>query len=341
MRIERTGPLDAGSNTAALYRIILNFTIQFTIKGFDRDQESKRHNRIFDSVGRSMESWRGGLVFERYPPSAALTPERGRSGFFSRWTPSAADESPPPLFRVLSRHPERCYCRVPRAGDDRCRHRSSRRHAYDRCASWTGQTQAQLHMWTPEIYQNRNCVHTITREVDAAAVDALLARRTMRGLAELRRLLHFDLDVEVRLREIGWGLWGRLRPVSKPAEIRAKDDAGRPLPADRARICITCCPESINWPERETRDLQAEVEDQVARMGYVRRLRTSEEYQEPAPEPILAEKREADPGPESTPEAPPAAEPEPQDDEIKVEFCWAAYVEAPEVQSTSIRGTIL
>lgn len=39
MRIERTGPLDAGSNTAALYRIILNFTIQFTIKGFDRDQE--------------------------------------------------------------------------------------------------------------------------------------------------------------------------------------------------------------------------------------------------------------------------------------------------------------
>lgn len=235
---------------------------------------------------RSMESWRGGLVFERCklppdhsltltgvvppltqatsdPPSAALTPERGRSGFFSRWTPSAADESPPPLFRVLSRHPERCYCRVPRAGDDRCRHRSSRRHAYDRCASWTGQTQAQLHMWTPEIYQNRNCVHTITREVDAAAVDALLARRTMRGLAELRRLLHFDLDVEVRLREIGWGLWGRLRPVSKPAEIRAKDDAGRPLPADRARICITCCPESINWPERETRDLQAEVEDQV------------------------------------------------------------------------------
>jgi hypothetical protein len=196
------------------------------------------------------------------PPPEPAHKERGIAAFLSRLT-DTAEHAVSDLFRVQSPHQDHCMCRRHRPG--RCRYRDSRRFKYNRAAHWSGQTQAQLHLWTPEIYQNMNCPLTVIRIVDADLVDRILADRTLRGLEVLKRWLHFDFDVETRLREIGWGLKGLFRSASKPPEIRAKDDSGKPLSPDRVRVCISCCAEDVNWPRFETRDLQAEVQDQVCK----------------------------------------------------------------------------
>ncbi|KAK3385942.1 hypothetical protein B0H63DRAFT_189659 [Podospora didyma] len=224
---------------------------------------------------RKLRSWRKSLTYETYPP---LQPEGKKSGIASLWGPPylglPAVES---HWRVSSVHAERCSCRRPR----RCRPRHSRQpqHAYNRAAHWSGQTEAQLHLWTPEIYESLNCPLTVTREVDGAVIDDILNHEPSYGSSELRRYLHFDFDVEVRLREIGRGFWGMFKSSSKPPEIRARNDSGKPLPPDRSQLCVTCCAERISWPRHETRDLQSEAEEQIAKHGYVRRLQSTEEYQ--------------------------------------------------------------
>ncbi|KAK3346515.1 hypothetical protein B0T25DRAFT_571648 [Lasiosphaeria hispida] len=127
-----------------------------------------------------------------------------------------------------------------------------------------GQAEAQLHLWTPEIYENTNCPPTVTRECE---------------LRELRRYLRFDFEVEVRLREIGWGFWGTFKPSSQPPEIRAGNDSGKPLALDRMRFCVECCAERIRWicRLRWRRD--------IAKFGYVRRLQSTEEYRSAQNEP--------------------------------------------------------
>ncbi|KAK0724965.1 hypothetical protein B0H67DRAFT_641442 [Lasiosphaeris hirsuta] len=106
-----------------------------------------------------------------------------------------------------------------------------------------------LHLWTPEIYENINSPLTVTREVDAAVIDGIMRRRRSYGMRELRRYLHFDFYVEVRLREIGWGFWGMFKSSSQPQEIRAKNDSGKPLALDRMRFCVECCVKRIRWPQ--------------------------------------------------------------------------------------------
>ena len=207
---------------------------------------------------RKLRSWRKALTYETYPPPREAK-EKGLAALFA--PALQAPEPEPPHFRVSSTHAEKCSCRRFR----RCRRRISRHNPYDRAAHWTGQTEAQLHLWTPEIYENLNCPLTITREVDADEIDDILNKKGSPSFGRhvLRKYLHFDIDVEVRLREIGWGFWGMFKSSSDPPEIRARNDSGKPLPPDRSTFCVTCCTERVNWPQFETRDLQTEAEEQV------------------------------------------------------------------------------
>ncbi|KAK4160282.1 hypothetical protein QBC43DRAFT_373207 [Cladorrhinum sp. PSN259] len=179
-------------------------------------------------------------------------------------------------FKVSSSHADHCSCR---RSHTHCRQRQSHGRQYNRAAHWSGQTEAQLHLWTPEIYETMTCPLTVTREVDAENIDHILRHQTSDGLHELRRHLHFDFDVEVRLREIGWGFMSLFRSSSQPPEIRAQNDSGKPLHPDRSKFCVSCCTSRIFWPKYETRDLQSEAEEQIAKYGFIRRLQSPEEFQ--------------------------------------------------------------
>ncbi|KAK3376360.1 hypothetical protein B0T24DRAFT_618521 [Lasiosphaeria ovina] len=225
---------------------------------------------------RKLRSWRKSLTYETYPQPRIEVKETGLASLLGIGSP--VPPSPETQFRVSSIHAHKCACRKPR----RCRVRNSSQHVYNRAAHWSGQTEAQLHLWTPEIYESMNCPITVTREVDAELIDHILSQDPSYGHYELRRYLHFDFDVEVRLREIGRGFWGMFKSASQPPEIRARNDPGRPLPPDQSKFCVTCCVERINWPQHETRDLQCEAEEQMARFGIVKRLQSTEEYQNTA-----------------------------------------------------------
>ncbi len=165
--------------------------------------------------------------------STALTPERGStlgpllSLVGASQPPERISES---FFRVSSLHSRPCGCHIPGSRAHRCHFRSSRRHPYNRAAHWSGQTEAQLFLWTPEIYASVNIPITVSREVDTAEVDYILNSRspTRRDMDLLERYVHFDFDVEMRLREIGWRFWDAFKPSTQPAEIRARNDSGRP-----------------------------------------------------------------------------------------------------------------
>jgi hypothetical protein len=192
-------------------------------------------------------------------------------------TPKHSPEPTLSYFRVHSAHSPRCSCRRSHS----CRFgnpASSHGGYYNRAAHWSGQTEAQLHLWTPEIYEAMNCAITVTREVDADRVDYLLdaparnpsnSRAIASAVHELKRMLHFDFEVDVCLREIGWGWKSFFRSATVPPEIRARNDSGKPLPPDRAGFCVACCVEKINWPRWETRNLQNEAEEQVCAIIYL------------------------------------------------------------------------
>ncbi|KAK4207544.1 hypothetical protein QBC37DRAFT_355104 [Rhypophila decipiens] len=225
---------------------------------------------------RRVASWRKALTYEAYPP---LLEQKSGGGLAALFAPALHTPVPEPQgFRVSSSHAHDCTCRRFR----RCRRRLSRHNSYDCAAHWTGQTEAQLHLWTPEIYENLNSPLTVTREVSADEIDDILNGNgaSSYGRHVLRKYLHFDFDVEVRLREIGRGFLNLFKSSSKPPEIRAKSEHGKPLPTDKFQFCVTCCTERINWPQFETRDLQTEAEEQTARHGYVRRLQSTEEYED-------------------------------------------------------------
>lgn len=216
---------------------------------------------------RRLSSWRKSLTYETYPPPLIGHRDGGLTTLFSQVGIGSQqrDYSSVPessFFRVSSAHARGCCCK--RIRPWKCRQRRSRYSPYDRTAHWSGQTQAQLHLWTPEIYENINHPLTIAREVDAESIDELMLQKdSPHALRELRRYLHFDFDVEIRLREIGWSFWGMFKSSSKPPELRAKNDSGKPLPVDRSKFCVSCCLERVNWPRYETRDLQGEAEEQV------------------------------------------------------------------------------
>jgi hypothetical protein len=84
----------------------------------------------------------------------------------------------------------------------------------------------------------------------------------LKNVKDLRPLLHFDFEIETQIRELGWG-WNFFKRSSKPAELRAQTDSGQQLPMDKISFCVTCCAEKINWPRYQTRNLQAEAEEEV------------------------------------------------------------------------------
>ncbi len=153
---------------------------------------------------------------------------------------------------MLSPHARHCHCRPHSHGSCPLQ----RKQPYDRSAHWFFQTEASLHLWTPEIYGSFSRVFTVVRQVSAAEIDNLRKPR------HLRPYLHFDFEVETQLRELGWG-WNFFKRSSKPAELRVQTDSGHQLPTDKIRFCVTCCAENINWPKYQTRDLQAEAEQEV------------------------------------------------------------------------------
>ncbi|KAK4195999.1 hypothetical protein QBC40DRAFT_235299 [Triangularia verruculosa] len=232
---------------------------------------------------RKLRSWRKALTYETYPQPRSDCRNSYRppiTTLLGLGFACPVPESPEASFRVSSSHVSGCSCRRHRE----CKHRHSRSLPYNRAAHWSGQTEAQLHLWTPEIYENMTCPVTVKREVDAELIDGILraskrGSKNEDGLRELRRYLHFDFDVEVRLREIGWGFMGMFRSSSQPPEIRARNDSGKPLCPDRAKFCVSCCTSKIVWPKYETRDLQSEAEDQIAKYGFIRRLQSPQEYQ--------------------------------------------------------------
>ncbi|KAK0610095.1 hypothetical protein B0T17DRAFT_512396 [Bombardia bombarda] len=207
---------------------------------------------------RKLRSWRKSLTFETYPPPIAQ--DAAYPSIFNLGAANQRPCIPETHFRVTSPHARKCTCHHRQR---RCRLRHSRHHPYNRSGTWEGQTEAQLHLWTPEIYESMSCPLTITREVDVDEIERILRQAPLHGLSPLRRYLHFDFDVDVRLREIGWGFWGIFKSASQPAEIRARNDSGKPLVPDRVKFCVTCCTDRISWPQYETRDLQCEAEERV------------------------------------------------------------------------------
>ncbi|EFX04701.1 hypothetical protein CMQ_1629 [Grosmannia clavigera kw1407] len=255
---------------------------------------------------RSMNSWRMGLSFESCEQSSlangsqrALTlskdpvprPERSclpltsilAAHLVSRqqarpkrdrkiYSSSGQDLRQKHFFQVLSPHRQDCHCRPSRHSGCPLKYRHQRRHQYyNRAAHWFWQTEASLRLWTPEIYSSFRCPITVMREVPVAVADRV------RRIEDLRPLLHFDFEVDTRLRVLGCGL-NFFKNAVKPAELRAQTDTGQQLPGDHVRFCITCCAENISWPQHPTRNLQAEAEEALGPGPNPRRLQTNEEF---------------------------------------------------------------
>ena len=190
-------------------------------------------------------------------------------------TQQPSQELQQPWFQADSPHAPDCHCQHPPASpSDGCR------RWYDRAALWSWQTEAALRLWTPEIYGAFRCPITVMREVPVDTIDFLPYDNDQ----ALVPYLHFDFEIDVRLRVLGLG-WATLltdvvrRTSSQPAEQRLQSDAGRPLPPDRVQFRISCCPENISWPLYPTRNLQDEAELGTLGPGRVaHRLQTNREF---------------------------------------------------------------
>ncbi|KAK4183134.1 hypothetical protein QBC35DRAFT_535960 [Podospora australis] len=189
-------PLGEYSSARPGYRIILSFKLQFNVNRVTG--ELQRHNRIFDSINVRY-LYRSGERHDLLSKGDDIISDivmRNEHGISIDMTAGvAATDAGHPLaaLTVHAQYAKRCSCTRHR----RCQQRASRHNAYDRAAHLSGETEAQLHLWTPEIYKSMTCPLMVKREVDAALVDAILRRQSASGLHTLRHYLHFDFDVEV------------------------------------------------------------------------------------------------------------------------------------------------
>jgi hypothetical protein len=138
---------------------------------------------------------------------------------------------------------------------------------YDRCAHWFWQTEAEAHLWTPEIYESYTAPITVTRIIPANPIDKFnpgMDDLAWKWWAIAQQYLHFDFVVIARLRELG-GKWKKpiVFHASRPAEVRTKKDFGYPIKRDRVTFCLSACPAKINWPERRTIQRQKEAKKEV------------------------------------------------------------------------------
>jgi len=201
-----------------------------------------------------MNSWRLGLSFEPHPPFQVPDPAISMNGFSPL---GPFPEAQRDFFQVQAAHARHCTCRGKHRRARSCR--LQRHHSSNRAVHWFWQTEASLKLWTPEIYESFSCPITVIRDVPVDKLDQL------RGSRHIRPCLHFDFEVQTVLRELGWG-WNFFKSSSKPAELRAQTDSGHQLPVDRIRFCVMCCAERVSWPRHETRNLQAEAEENVGRL---------------------------------------------------------------------------
>lgn len=118
-------------------------------------------------------------------------------------------------------------------------------------------------MWTPEIYQSVTLPITVVRLVEVEKITSILPldvdpdTKINQNLNVKRLLpyLHFDFEVDARVRELGRCV-NFFKRASKPPDMRVKSDYGAPLPSDRTAFCVMCEPGEIVWPSRETLNLQ-------------------------------------------------------------------------------------
>lgn len=137
--------------------------------------------------------------------------------------------------------------------------------AYDCSVHWFWQTQWDTHMWVPEIYQGLKMPISITREVPQEELYRIVGENH-KGYDKQLSYLHFDFEVEARVRELGYGS-NFFRRGSKPPDIRAKHDSGQPIGSDMSAFCLYCTFSNFErWPTKPTQDF-----DQAAR-AWVRKV---------------------------------------------------------------------
>lgn len=124
---------------------------------------------------------------------------------------------------------------------------------------WCWQTTLGTCAWTPEIYQSISWPVTITRFVKVIGIEDDPHRQ--------KKLLHFDFEVDARVRELSH-CHNFFKRASKPPDLRSKGDSGHPLRSDLSAFCISCTNTPKMWPERETIPLQNAAE------VYVKEVRT-------------------------------------------------------------------
>jgi hypothetical protein len=159
----------------------------------------------------------------------------------------------------MEQHITRCVC-CQYIDDSKCVVQNS--NPYNRCAHWYLQTEAQAHLWKPEIYETLLFPVTIIRIVSVEEINRVQSDSCS---SDMVRYLHFDFVVKTRLRELGRRWKDLFRRPTKPAEARIKETFGSPLPSDKIKFCVWICAASIprGWPYFPTRDMQEEVKAKV------------------------------------------------------------------------------
>lgn len=153
-----------------------------------------------------------------------------------------------------------------------------RRKQYKCSVHWSWQTNLELHMWTPEIYQSVDLPITIVRLVKVRKIRSILDQDVDQNQKDerLQPYLHFDFEVDARVRELGHWV-NFFKRASKPPDIRVKGDSGTPLPSDRTAFCVICQPDRIVWPKRETLNLQKAAEACVKQVRMFSQIYLSKE----------------------------------------------------------------
>lgn len=113
---------------------------------------------------------------------------------------------------------------------------------------WTTELRSGQRDWAANMHESTSFPVSVTR---------IISQKHYRYLerhhhSALYRLLHFDFEVEVRLRQLGHRLH-IFDSSSKPPGERFKKDYGDPMPSEHFAFCVCCAPRQAEpWPEEET-----------------------------------------------------------------------------------------
>lgn len=143
-----------------------------------------------------------------------------------------------------------------------------KREHYDFAAHWFWQTCPDIHIWTPELYQSISFPITVTRILRVGDVERWMKQEdeTNDLMSSLKKSLHFDFEIETRIRELGHCI-NFFKRSSEPVDIRAKSDTGVPPHSELFAFCLFCDPKEIkyhkaedspswDWPKHDTLNMQ-------------------------------------------------------------------------------------